>query len=401
MERDARERILNQIASYHDEIIRFASDLVTVPTENPPGRAYKQCAEIITQELSAIGLKSRLVEIPHKEHPRYCILSYEGKNKRTLYFHGHYDVVPATDKNQFRPFVRGGKLFGRGSSDMKGGLAAMIYAIKALKECRQELNGTIGLTIVPDEETGGVLGSQYLSRLGLLGRKGIGMLTAEPTGGVIWNASRGAISIQVTVKGKPAHVGLDYKGVNAFERMLTIAGALVRFKKDVEKKRTKFKITPRPARRSIMLVGGRCIGGTSFNMVPDRITFTVDRRINPEENLEVEKRRLVALLNRLKRKGIDLEFEILQEAVSAGVSDRGPVAQALVQSVKEITGRIPRFQMCPGVLETRFYAKKAIPAFAYGPGLLSASHAPDEFARIRDIHRCTAIYALTAARLLG
>jgi len=131
-------------------------------------------------------------------------------------------VVPAVDPTQFQPHIQGGKLFGRGSSDMKSGLAAMIGAIQAIKASGITLRGKIGLTIVPDEETGGQRGSHYLAEHGLLGRQSIGMLTAEPTGGVVWNANRGAISLRVHVKGKPAHVGLHYQGVNAFEQMVTV-----------------------------------------------------------------------------------------------------------------------------------------------------------------------------------
>src|SRR5215471_16901769 len=126
----------------------------------------------------------------------------------------------------FEPFIKRQILFGRGSSDMKGGLVSMIYAVKAIKASGIELQGKICLVIVPDEETGGLYGSRHLTDAGLLGEQGIGMLTPEPTSGIIWNGNRGAISLRVKVKGIPAHVGLHYKGVNAFEQMLLVADAL-------------------------------------------------------------------------------------------------------------------------------------------------------------------------------
>jgi acetylornithine deacetylase/succinyl-diaminopimelate desuccinylase-like protein len=110
-------------------------------------------------------------------------------------------------------------LFGRGSCDMKGGIVAMLYAISALKEMGAQLNGRIVLTLVPDEETGGKRGSAWLARQNLLGRDAAGMLLAEPTSGVVWNANRGAFSLRVRVFGKSAHVGLQHQGENAFERM--------------------------------------------------------------------------------------------------------------------------------------------------------------------------------------
>ena len=254
---------------------------------------------------------------------------------------------------------------------------------------------------MPDEETGGALGAQYLADAGLLGEGGIGVFLPEPTSGVIWNANRGAISLRVTVKGKPAHVCLHYQGLNAFERMLVVANELRELKDEVESRRTDFKIEPEAARRSILMMGGRCEGGTNFNVVPDECSFTVDRRINPEEDFEAEKRRLLALFDRLRQEGIELEVEVLQEGRAAGCSEDDPVARVLAESVEAITGKSAPFEMCPGFLETRFYARQGIPGFTYGPGLLSVSHGPDEFIRLEDIHDCAAIYALSAIRLLA
>lgn len=227
------------------------------------------------------------------------------------------------------------------------------------------------------------------------------MLTPEPTSGVVWNANRGALSLRVTVKGKPAHVGLQYQGINAFERMLVVASALRELKAEVESRTTRFRIEPAAARRSILMMGGRCDGGTNFNLVPARCAFTVDRRINPEEDLEEEKQRLFALFERLRREGIDLDVEVLQEGRSSGVPEDDPVGRALAESVETITGKPPVFELCPGLLEIRFYAQQGIPAFAYGPGLLSVSHGPNEFVKINDITTVAAVYALTAVQVLG
>lgn len=402
------EQLLREtLASYEEDLIAFTKALVAIPTENPPGVAYRACSDLIAQKLAEIGLEYTLLESPApassslSSDPGYCILSSYGTGEKTLYFHGHYDVVPASDPAQFQPWMSEGKLFGRGTSDMKSGLAAMIGAMQALKACGITLRGKIGLTIVPDEETGGQRGSQYLAEHELLGLQGIGMLTAEPTGGVVWNANRGAISLQVRVKGKPAHVGLHYQGVNAFEQMLAVANALLDYKREITRRQTRFQIEPQAARASILLMGGQCAGGTNFNLVPSACTFTVDRRINPEENLAEEKQHLLELFDRLKQQGIDLEVEVFQEAPSSGVSETHPVAQTLAHTIEQVTGRAPVFEMCPGLLETRWYAQQGIPAFAYGPGLLTVSHGPQEFVPVEKITEVALIYALTAVQLLG
>lgn len=388
-----KTQILNAIAADQSEILEFTKELVAIATENPPGAFYKACVDAIKNKLYEIGLDYEIVEIPNQDSnldnnkfPRYCILSFYGEGEKTLYFHGHYDVVPASSGGQFHPYVQSGDLFGRGTSDMKSGLAAMIYAIKAIKTSNIELDGKIGLVLVPDEETGGLLGSKYLTDINVLGKNGIGMLLAEPTSGVIWNANRGAISLRITVKGKPIHVGLQYRGINDFENMLIVANALIEQKKVVESRITDYNIHPDPARRSILMIGGRCEGGSNFNLVPGECSFTIDRRINPEEDLEVEKNRIFTTIEAFKNDGIDLEIEILQEEESAGILEDNPIAQSLLKNIEAITGRRPEFEMCPGLLEIRFYAKKGIPAFAFGPGLLSVSHGPNEFVKVKDIY---------------
>ena len=399
---DSRAVLKPALDAHKDAILDFARDLIAIPSENPPGNGYRECADRIRAELDRLGLAYQVVEVPgFPERPRYNLLSFHGNGQRTLYFHGHYDVVPAQRREQFTPRIERGRLVGRGSADMKAAVAGMIYAAALLKECNIALNGRIGLCIVADEETGGRGGSRYLDEMGLLGKDACGMLTPEPTSGVIWNANRGAITLRITVKGKYAHVGLQHEGINAFERMLDVAAALRTLKAEVEKRRTAYRIVPAEAAHSILMLGGRVEGGTNFNVVPEACSFTVERRFNPEEDLETEKGRLLSVLEKFQEQGIGMELEVLQEAYSSGVSEDHPVAQVLAQTIQAVLGERPCFSMCPGLLETRWYARKGIPAFAYGPGFLEVSHGPEEAIEIESIYRHTLIYALTAARLLS
>ena len=387
---------------HKSDILVFARDLISLPSENPPGNCYRECAERIRLELDRLGLAYQLVEVPgFPERPRYNLLSFHGDGQRTLYFHGHYDVVPAQSRGQFTPRIENGKLVGRGAADMKAAVAGMIYAAALIKGCKIPLKGRLGLCIVADEETGGQGGSHYLDKIGLLGKDGFAMLTPEPTSGVIWNANRGAITLRITVKGKFAHVGLQHEGINAFERMLDVARALQTLRAEVETRRTAYRIAPEEAAHSILMMGGRVEGGTNFNVVPDVCSFTVERRFNPEEDLDTEKARLFSVLGKLQEQGIKMDVEVLQEASSSGVSEDHPVAQALAETVQTVVGERPRFTMCPGLLEIRWYACKGIPAFAYGPGPLEVSHGPDEAIEIERIYQHTLVYALTAVRLLS
>jgi succinyl-diaminopimelate desuccinylase len=151
---------------------------------------------------------------------------------------------------------------------MKSGLASMLYAAVALQRLRVPLDGRVGLVFVPDEETGGQRGSGFLAATKRLGTGGIGMLTPEPTSGVVWNANRGALTVRVTVHGREAHVGLLHQGHNAFEDAVRVVTSLQRLARRIARRRTRFRVTPDAARRSLMLIGGRVEAGSNFNVVP-------------------------------------------------------------------------------------------------------------------------------------
>jgi len=387
-----------------EEMAALLSELVAIPTENPPGKNYRACADFLEKTLQRVGLECERLEADQpregsREKPN-CLIASHGRGESVLYFHGHYDVVPAQSREQFQPSRKDHFLFGRGSCDMKGGIAAMLYAILALKECGAELNGRIALTLVPNEETGGEGGSAWLAAQGRLGRGGIGMLLAEPTSGVVWNANRGAISLHVRVLGKSAHVGLQHQGENSFEKMVQVVQGLQELKQQVEQKTTGYNIGADQARHSILMLGGQSGGGANFNVVPEECWFTIDRRINPEEDMEEEKSKIVAALESCKREGIRLEWEVFQEGRSSACSEEEPLGKVLAQSVQAVTGEVPRFELCPGLLETRFYAAEGVAAYAYGPGMLSVAHGPNEYVDLRKIIDCAAIYALTAAEMM-
>ncbi len=269
--------------------------LVAIPSENPPGNHYEDCVRVLLNELDRLGFDGVRRE-------GACVVASAGTGPRTLYFSGHFDVVPAQSRDQFQPRVEGANLFGRGSSDMKSGLAAMIHAAAAVRDEGFLKNGRIGIVLVPDEETAGPRGSRDLEARGLLGKDAVGMLTPEPTGGVVWNANRGAITLRATMRGKPAHVGRQFEGVNAFERSLPAMARLLALKKEVELRETQQNIAPAAARKSILMLGGRVEAGTNFNVTPDFCSFTIDRRLNPEEDLEQEKLRLHDALERFRNR---------------------------------------------------------------------------------------------------
>ena len=393
-------RIRRRLKRDRGDLVEFASELIRIPSENPPGNKYAQCAKLIARRLRELGLEVRTV---NPSGGGLCVSGTFGGSGRALYFSGHYDVVPAQDRSQFDPIVRKANLHGRGAADMKGGIAAMAFAIRALAESGFEPKGggrLISIS-VPDEETSGPRGTVALAKAGLIERDAIGMLTMEPTGGAVWNANRGVISMRVVVRGKPAHVGLHFRGINAFRDMLTVAGMFAALESEVSQRQTSFNISPDAARRSVLLLGGELSGGHNFNVVPDHVSFTVDRRTNPEEDFDRERERLLAVVEEARARGVRCEADVLQEGRSAATDADGALGRALSSSINEVTHTGARFELCPGVLETRHYSALGVPALAYGPGMLSVSHGPHEFVSVRGLLECAEVYALTAMRLLS
>src|SRR4029077_16193019 len=109
---------------------------------------------------------------------------------------------------------------------------------------------------------------------------------------------------------------------------------------------TSYRIAPDAARRSILMLGGQAESGKNFNVVPEVCSFTIDRRINPEEDFHHEKRRLLAVLEEARATGIDLQVTILQEGGAAGVPEDAPLGAVLARNIREVTGCEARFEMC-------------------------------------------------------
>jgi acetylornithine deacetylase/succinyl-diaminopimelate desuccinylase-like protein len=280
---------------------------------------------------------------------------------------------------------------------MKGGLVSMLFGAVAARELGLLDNRKIVLHFVCDEETGSEAGSGHLRAAGLIDPDALAMITAEPTGGVVWHASRGAITLRVEVRGREAHVGQAHLGVNAFEHMIRVAEPLGPLARQLLAQRTAFPMESDEARGSMLVVGGSTDSGANFNVVPGSAWFSVDRRFNPEEDLDEELTRLTDTIARAAADaGADVHVEVLQRAPSASTDEAHPIAVTLADSVEQVEGSRPRFELCPGTLEIRWYAQLGIPAFAYGPGRLDVSHGPDEYIDEAAMRRCAAVYALIA-----
>lgn len=352
-----------------DEMAALLEALVRIPTENPPGRELARCAGVLSDAMDGLGFAPELID-------GRIVRGSAGDGSELVYYHGHFDVVPAQSPSLFEPERRDGRITGRGTCDMKGGVVSMLYGAAAARELGLLDGRRIVFHLVDDEETGSTAGGGHLREAGLIDAGAVAMLTAEPTGGVIWNAARGAVTLRIRIAGREAHVGNAREGDNAFEHMVRIAEPLVALSHEL------------PA----LVVGGQAGSGAGFNVVPGSAWFSVDLRFDGE--LEQELGRLTGLIADAAG-ATEVAIDVLQQQPSAATDPDHPAAQALARCVEAVEGTA-RFELCPGVLETRWYAQLGIPSFGYGGGGLDVAHGPAEYIDEAAMRRCAAVYALFA-----
>lgn len=391
------------LASHREEMVAMLDRLVSEPTENPPGVGLGQCANILKEELARLGLDPELIAITaeHTLDDPSIVRGFVGDGEKLLYYHGHYDVVPVQNRDQFMMRRERGRLIGRGTADMKGGIVSMVYGAVAARELGLLGNGRVTFHLVPDEETGSAAGAGHLRAHEMIDPSAIAMVTAEPSASKIWNAARGGISLKVSFSGREAHVGQATFGSNAFAHMVRVAQPLLKYAEEMANQPTVSPMDPNDPTGSMVLVGGQAGSGANFNVVPAAAFFTIDSRINPEENLEAELDRMKHIIHDAADGiGADVTIEVLQFQPPAYSAPDSDAARALARCVEEVRGEPAVFEMCGGVLENRWYSQLGIPAFSFGAGRLDVSHGPNEYVEEDELVRAAAVYAVYASEVL-
>ena len=398
-DRSATASIIRQAEELRADLVELTTQFVSFPTVNPPGTDLAECQAWICALLERYGIAYELIDSSTTGGEHRVIVGTIGADGPLMYLHGHYDVVPVFSDDQFVATEADGVLTGRGTCDMKGGLMAMLLA--AVTHRDNGGGGRIKLVFVPDEETGGVNGSERLEELGVIDPtdNAVGAIVAEPSFPNIWYAARAAFTVEITVTGRPAHVGLHYTGDNALLSAHSVLGELIAMADDVAQHRTDLRIEPDAARHSIMLIGGTSGGGTNFNIVPEEFRFTIDRRPNPDEDYPSVKSDLLERLDLLAETH-PLTYEILQDVDPALTPPDAPLVATVETAINEVSGRHAPLAMCPGCLESRVYTRAGIDAVALGPGPMAVMHAPDEHVPIDNLVEACAVYTSVLERCL-
>lgn len=399
-------------------VVRLLQQLIRIPTVNPPGEHYAEMAGVLRDELEAIGLDVQVVRVPDemvekihpwaRGYPRYIVLARLGDGRPVLHFNGHYDVVPPGQgwtRDPFDPVVEDGRLYGRGASDMKGGITAIIAAARSLiEEGWRPRRGSLELSFTPDEETGGETGVGYMLEEGLV-LPDYAVVAEPSTTYKIWIGSRGAVWMNVHVYGRQAHGSAPWLGLNAFEAMVEIAHRIIHeYKPRLAERKTDLPMDDPRAASPTITIGGEIEGGAKTNVVPGYYRFSIDRRLIPGEDpdkVEEELRNFIMeAAQDLIEKGYRVEVETTGKAAATSIPPDHPFVDTVARAAREATGIEPARTICIGGLDTRYFQERGIPAVTYGPGALDAAHMPDEYIPLDELERAVKAYRLLIRRIL-
>ena len=421
---EQKEAILRSAGTVLDEAIAFLQGMIRIPTVNPPGEGYPACARYIGEQLHRLGYSVEYVNLTPAELAE--LAPYGAGLPRTnvvgrlpgshaspvLHFNGHMDVVPVGPGWSTDPFggeIRNGRIFGRGASDMKGGIAAQIYAIEAIRRAGLHLQGSVEQSGVVDEESTGNrnAGTGLLVERGYITRNHTDyvVITEPLNADNICLGHRGAIWGEITTFGRQSHGSTPERGVNAIELMADfIAEATHELKPGLQQRLNSQPVIP-PSANAASLSFNTITGGTNVNSVADRCSVTFDRRLVMGEDLETARRELRDLLERQARTqpGFCYEYAERYATRPTWVSHATPLVQTFSAAVQEVVGHAPGYVCSPGTDDQRFVVQNAgiEQCIVYGPGEITQTHVIDESLAIDDLLTSIKVMALAAATLLG
>jgi acetylornithine deacetylase/succinyl-diaminopimelate desuccinylase family protein len=379
-----------------DEVLRFARALIAAPSENPGG-TEDEAAGVASDILEALDAAPRTIR---SQAGRPSVLAAIGSGARPrLAWNGHLDVVPAGTLDTWESggpwagVVVDGRLVGRGAADMKGPVAAALAAAAAIRRAGIQLAGTFELHLAADEELAGIHGTQVLWDRGLLDQDAA--IVGEPSELQVGLAERGGAWFTATAFGTAAHGSTPHLGVNAITSM---ARFLLRLP----------EVLPE---LSHPLVGSPTVnaalidGGSAPNVVPDRCSVDIDRRVIPgETDPEAVRAPFLALVASLRAEHPEVEIEVeLREWTDAAEAPADSAIAVLARdAVERVTRTRPTDVGFTGITDARFYINQAtIPTVILGPGSLSVAHTADESVAVDELVAAARAYARIAVGFCG
>ncbi len=388
---------------------RFLAEIVKVPSDNPPGDCGRP-AEAVATLLEGLGFQVERHRVPEALVKANGMISATNLIVRrrfgqgpTIALNAHGDVVPPGTGWTHDPYgaeIVDGWLYGRGSAVSKSDIATYAFAMLALDKCGAALKGAVELHVTYDEEAGGEIGPRYLIEHGLSRPDlaiGAGFSYA------VVNAHNGALHLEIEVLGRSAHAARPSTGVDALEAANAILSALYGWRGGLQARTSSIAGIGSP-----QMTVGLIAGGINTNVVPDRVTFRLDRRIVPEENpaeVEAELRAVIARAAALHPAAkVEVKRILLAEPLTPTPAG-AKLTEVLSRQASRVMGETIAASGVPLYTDARHYAKAGVPIVLYGAGPRTIeeanAHRADERLPLSDLYKATEVIALTLAELLG
>lgn len=380
-----------------NEIVELTQRLVRIPTENPPGD-YGKISEVIKAEMESAGL---LVKTSEGQEGKTNVfgLAKGIDDSYTLLLSGHMDVVSAGDTSlwKFPPYdakIHDGKIWGRGTVDMKGAIAAQIVAAKAIIKSGIPLKNNLLLGATVDDEIAGPMGHKYMIEKGL---DEIGFpkpsfhILGEATNLDMMVAFKGRIWWELTVKGKAAHGGEPFNGINAIEKTFNFYNRL-----------KPLLTNQHPLVGPTTLNFGTVQGGVRCNVVPEDCTSTYDLRMTPQETTEEWIDKINLILANMEKEDPDFKytnFNVFENRSPMEVDLSHSEMKKLSEIIEEIIGRTPKLRGTLSAGDLYHSMMKGIPGTWIGPGEPKLLHQTNEHIEISQLVDASKIYAMSILEL--
>lgn len=406
------EQLGRWIDAHHPQQVEFLREIVRVPSDTPPGDnapAAEKAAELV----AALGFTVERHPVPTDFLREYGMKSVTnlivrhrfGDGGPTIALNAHGDVVPPGEgwtKPPYEGVIENGRMYARGVAVSKSDIATYTYALAALRSLAQSgtrLAGAVELHFTYDEEFGGLAGPGFLLDRGLT--KPDYAIAASFSYAVV-TAHNGCLQLEVDVHGKSGHGAMPHTGRDAFRAGASILNAIYAEADALESKKSSVRGIDHPT-----MIVGILRGGINTNVVPDRLTLRLDRRMTPEENPAEVEARVRALIEDAARKHEGIRVEVRRLLLANALTPR-PGHEKLVAAIRRHGARVFGVDIpavgVPLYADARLYGEHGVPIVMYGAGprTIEESNAkrPDENLLLEDLRRATHVIASTVHDLL-
>ncbi|MCY0850973.1 M20 family metallopeptidase [Sulfuracidifex metallicus] len=365
------------------DLVKLTSRLIELPSVSPPSNSLRETAEFISDWLHENGANAEILELD-RGYP--IVVSKSMKTyRKSVMLNGHFDVVPPGDLNAwkyppFSPTLIDGKLFGRGSSDMKSGLAVFMQLYVDLID-RVDYN--LIFTAVPDEETGGEHGSKKLADI----YKPDLVLISEPTGkDRIVLGEKGMITFRLKAKGRSSHGSIPSQGENAIMKITRDITNLSRLNMEETSSPMGTDQEFEMDMKKVTINVGFIRGGIKSNVVPDFCEAEVDVRVPLSFSIE-------EVMEGVKSVAKESEIELINSSPPNFTHPSTPYVTFLEKAMAEVTGLSPKKVAVPYSTDGKHFRKNGTSVIVYGPGSIKQAHSVDEFVEVEEINSVYNVYS--------